>query len=103
MKNYESMDGNKAAAYASYALTEVASIFPITPSTPMAEEVDEWSIHGKKNIFGQEVKVIEMQSEAGAVGTMRGALQSGSLASTYTSSQGLLLMIPNLYKMVGEL
>jgi pyruvate-ferredoxin/flavodoxin oxidoreductase len=103
MKKYESMDGNKAAAYASYALTEVASIFPITPSTPMAEGVDEWSSHGMKNIFDQEVKVIEMQSEAGAVGTMRGALQAGSLASTYTASQGLLLMIPNLYKMAGEL
>ncbi|HHZ02676.1 MAG TPA: pyruvate:ferredoxin (flavodoxin) oxidoreductase [Tissierellia bacterium] len=103
MNKFESMDGNKAAAYASYAFTEVASIFPITPSTPMAEEVDEWSAHGKKNIFGQEVKVIEMQSEAGAVGTMRGALQSGVLSSTYTASQGLLLMIPNLYKMAGEL
>lgn len=103
MNKFESMDGNKAAAYASYALTEVASIYPITPSTPMAEEVDEWSAHGKKNIFDQEVKVIEMQSEAGAVGTMRGALQSGALSSTYTASQGLLLMIPNLYKMAGEL
>ncbi|NLB34175.1 MAG: pyruvate:ferredoxin (flavodoxin) oxidoreductase, partial [Tissierellia bacterium] len=103
MNKFESMDGNKAAAYASYALTEVASIFPITPSTPMAEGVDEWSAHGMKNIFGQEVKVIEMQSEAGAVGTMRGALQSGALSSTYTASQGLLLMIPNLYKMAGEL
>lgn len=103
MSKFESMDGNKAAAYASYALTEVASIFPITPSTPMAEGVDEWSAHGKKNIFDQEVKVIEMQSEAGAVGTMRGALQAGALASTYTASQGLLLMIPNLYKMAGEL
>ena len=103
MSKYESMDGNKAAAYASYALTEVASIFPITPSTPMAEGVDEWSAHGMKNIFNQEVKVIEMQSEAGAIGTMRGALQAGALASTYTASQGLLLMIPNLYKMAGEL
>lgn len=99
----QTMDGNQAAAYASYALTEVASIFPITPSTPMAEGVDEWSAHGKKNIFNQEVKVIEMQSEAGAVATMRGSLQSGALASTYTASQGLLLMIPNLYKMSGEL
>jgi len=97
------MDGNQAAAYASYALTEVAAIFPITPSTPMAEGVDEWSAHGKKNIFGQEVKVVEMQSEAGAAGAMRGALQSGALASTYTASQGLLLMIPSIYKMVGEL
>jgi len=103
MQKIETMDGNQAAAYASYALTEVASIFPITPSTPMAEGVDEWSAHGKKNIFGQEVKVIEMQSEAGAAATMRGALQSGALASTYTASQGLLLMIPSLYKMAGEL
>jgi pyruvate-ferredoxin/flavodoxin oxidoreductase len=103
MKRLETMDGNQAAAYASYALTEVASIFPITPSTPMAEGVDEWSAHGKKNIFDQEVKVIEMQSEAGAVAAMRGALQSGSLAATYTASQGLLMMIPNLYKMAGEL
>ncbi len=103
MNKVETMDGNQAAAYASYALTEVAAIFPITPSTPMAEGVDEWSAHGKKNIFGQEVKVSEMQSEAGAVAAMRGALQSGALASTYTASQGLLLMIPNLFKMAGEL
>ena len=102
-KSVETMDGNNAAAYASYALTEVASIFPITPSTPMAEGVDEWSAHGKKNIFDQEVSVVEMQSEAGAAAAMRGALQSGVLASTYTASQGLLLMIPSLYKMAGEL
>jgi len=103
MQKKETMDGNQAAALASYALTEVASIFPITPSTPMAEGVDEWSAHGKKNIFGQQVKVIEMQSEAGAAAAMRGALQSGALASTYTASQGLLLMIPSLFKMSGEL
>jgi pyruvate-ferredoxin/flavodoxin oxidoreductase len=103
MQKKETMDGNQAAAYASYALTEVAAIFPITPSTPMAEGVDEWSAHGMKNIFGQQVKVIEMQSEAGAAAAMRGALQSGALASTYTASQGLLLMIPSLYKMAGEL
>lgn len=103
MKRIETMDGNSAAAYASYALTEVASIFPITPSTPMAEAVDDWAAHGKKNLFDQEVRVIEMQSEAGAASTMRGALQSGALASTYTASQGLLLMIPSIYKMVGEL
>lgn len=103
MNRKETMDGNQAAAYGSYALTEVAAIFPITPSTPMAEGVDEWSADGKKNIFNQSVKVIEMQSEAGAVATMRGALQSGALASTYTASQGLLMMIPNLYKMAGEL
>ena len=103
MSKFQTMDGNQAAAYAAYALTEVASIFPITPSTPIAELVDEWSAHGNKNIFNQEVKVVEMQSEAGAVSTMRGSLQAGSLASTYTASQGLLLMIPNLYKMAGEL
>ncbi|MCX8131503.1 MAG: pyruvate:ferredoxin (flavodoxin) oxidoreductase [Clostridia bacterium] len=103
MQKIETMDGNQAAAYASYALTEVAAIYPITPSTPMAEGVDEWSAHGMKNIFGQQVKVIEMQSEAGAVAAMRGSLQSGALASTYTAAQGLLMMIPNLYKMAGEL
>lgn len=99
----QAMDGNQAAAYASYAFTEVAAIFPITPSSPMAESVDEWSAHGKKNIFGQEVKVVEMQSEAGAAGAMHGSLAAGALTSTYTASQGLLLMIPNIYKMVGEL
>ncbi|MDF3002074.1 MAG: pyruvate:ferredoxin (flavodoxin) oxidoreductase, homodimeric [Bacillota bacterium] len=103
MKKKETMDGNQAAAYAAYAMTEVASIFPITPSTAMAEGVDEWSASGKKNIFDQPVKVVEMQSEAGAVAAMRGALQSGALASTYTASQGLLMMIPGLYKMAGEL
>jgi len=99
----ETMDGNKAAATAAYAFTEVASIYPITPSTPIAEGVEEWSAHGKKNIFGQPVRVVEMQSEAGAAAAMRGALQSGVLASTFTASQGLLLMIPSLYKMAGEL
>lgn len=103
MQKKQTMDGNQAAAYASYALTEVASIYPITPSTPMAEAVDEWSAHGKKNIFDQQIRVVEMQSEAGAVAAMRGALQSGALASTYTSAQGLLMMIPSLYKMAGEL
>lgn len=103
MNRQETMDANQAAAYASYAFTEVASIFPITPSTPMAEGVDEWSAHGKKNIFDQVVRVVEMQSEAGAAAAMRGALQAGTLASTYTASQGLLLMIPSLYKMAGEL
>lgn len=103
MKRQETMDGNQAAAYAAYSMTEVASIFPITPSTAMAEGVDEWSASGMKNIFGQPVKVAEMQSEAGAVSAMRGALQSGALASTYTASQGLLLMIPGIYKIAGEL
>lgn len=97
------MDGNQAAAYASYAFTEVAAIFPITPSSPMAETVDEWASHGRKNIFGQIVNVVEMQSEAGAAGAMHGSLQAGALTTTYTASQGLLLMIPNLYKMAGEL
>lgn len=103
MQKKQTMDGNQAAAYAAYALTEVASIYPITPSTPMAEAVDEWSAHGKKNIFDQQVRVVEMQSEAGAVAAMRGALQSGALASTFTSAQGLLMMIPSLYKLAGEL
>lgn len=102
-KNMKTMDGNTAAAYVSYAFTEIASIYPITPSSPMAELVDEWSIEDKKNIFGQNVKVSEMQSESGAAGTMHGALQGGALATTYTASQGLLLMIPNIYKMAGEL
>lgn len=97
------MDGNQAAAYASYAFTEVAAIYPITPSSPMAEMVDEWSAHGKKNLFGQPVKVVEMQSEAGAAGALHGSLAAGALTTTYTASQGLLLMIPNIYKMVGEL
>jgi len=103
MKKKVTLDGNKAAALAAYGFTEVASIYPITPSTPIAEAIDEMAASGKKNIFGQEVKVIEMQSEAGAAAAMRGALQSGALASTFTASQGLLLMIPSLYKMAGEL
>ncbi|MGJ7044146.1 pyruvate:ferredoxin (flavodoxin) oxidoreductase [Thermoanaerobacterium thermosulfurigenes] len=99
----KSMDGNTAAAYASYAFTEVAAIYPITPSSPMAESVDEWAAHGKKNIFGDTVKVVEMQSEAGAAGAVHGSLQGGALTTTYTASQGLLLMIPNMYKIAGEL
>ena len=97
------IDGNEAAAHISYAFTEVAGIYPITPSSNMAEWVDEWAAKGKKNIFGQEVKVVEMQSEAGAAGTMHGVLQAGALGTSYTASQGLLLMIPNMYKMAGEL
>lgn len=97
------MDGNEAAAYASYAFTDVAAIYPITPSTPMAELVDSWSSHGKKNIFGQPVKIVEMQSEAGAAGTVHGSLVAGALTTTYTASQGLLLMIPNMYKIAGEM
>lgn len=96
------MDGNTAAAHISYGFTEVAAIYPITPSTPMGETVDEWAAKGKKNIFGEPVKVVEMQSEAGAAGALHGSLQGGALSSTYTASQGLLLMIPNMYKMMGE-
>ena len=97
------MDGNTAAAHVSYAFTEVAGIYPITPSSPMADYVDQWSAQGRKNIFGTTVKVAEMQSEAGASGTVHGSLAAGALTTTYTASQGLLLMIPNMYKMAGEL
>lgn len=99
----KSMDGNTAAAYVAYAFTEVAGIYPITPSSTMAELVDEWAAHGKKNIFGQTVHVAEMQSEAGAAGTVHGSLSAGALTTTFTASQGLLLMIPNMYKIAGEL
>lgn len=99
----QTMDGNTAAAYASYAFTDMAVIFPITPSSPMAEHVDEWAAAGKKNIFGNKVVVKEMQSEGGAAGALHGALQGGALTTTYTASQGLLLMIPNMYKIAGEL
>ena len=97
------MDGNNAAAYVSYAFTEVAGIYPITPSSPMADYVDQWAAQGVKNIFGTTVKVAEMQSEAGAAGTVHGSLAAGALTTTYTASQGLLLMIPNMYKIAGEL
>ena len=103
MRNVKTMDGNTAAAYISYAFTEVAAIYPITPSSPMAESVDEWSAHGKKNIFGDTVHVAEMQSEGGAAGAFHGVLQGGALTSTYTASQGMLLMLPNMYKVAGEL
>ncbi len=99
----KTMDGTKAAAYVSYAFTECACIYPITPSSPMAEYVEEWSAQGKKNIFGQTVDVTEMQSEAGAAGALHGTLSAGALSTTYTASQGLLLMIPNMYKIAGEL
>ncbi len=102
-KNFITCDGNHAASHVAYMFSEVAAIYPITPSSNMAENVDEWAAYGKKNIFGEEVKLVEMQSEAGAAGAMHGVLQSGALASTYTASQGLLLMIPNMYKMSGEL
>ncbi|MGI5965822.1 MULTISPECIES: pyruvate:ferredoxin (flavodoxin) oxidoreductase [Anaerotruncus] len=102
-RKMKTMDGNNAAAYASYAFTDLAAIYPITPSSVMAEVTDEWSTQGQKNIFGQTVKVVEMQSEAGAAGTVHGSLAAGALTTTYTASQGLLLMIPNMYKMAGEL
>ncbi|MBP3508335.1 pyruvate:ferredoxin (flavodoxin) oxidoreductase [Oscillibacter sp.] len=102
-RKFKSMDGNNAAAYVSYAFTEVAGIYPITPSSPMADLVDQWSAAGQKNIFGTTVKVCEMQSEAGASGTVHGSLAAGAMTTTYTASQGLLLMIPNMYKIAGEL
>ncbi|MDF2883227.1 MAG: nifJ2 [Clostridiaceae bacterium] len=103
MAKMKTMDGNTAAAYISYAFTDVAAIYPITPSSPMAEHVDEWVAQGKKNIFGQQVRVMEMQSEAGAAGAVHGSLQAGALTTTYTASQGMLLMVPNMYKIAGEL
>lgn len=102
-KKMQTMDGNQAAAYAAYAFTEVAGIYPITPSSPMAEYTDEWSARGMKNMFGVPVRVVEMQSEGGAAGTVHGSLQAGALTTTYTASQGLLLKIPNMYKIAGEL
>ncbi len=102
-KKMKTMDGNTAAAHVAYAFTEVAAIYPITPSSTMAESTDEWAARGQKNIFGQPVKVVEMQSEAGAAGAVHGSLQAGALTTTYTASQGLLLMIPNMYKIAGEL
>ena len=101
-REMKTMDGNHAAAHASYAFTDVAAIYPITPSSVMAEATDEWATAGRKNIFGQTVQVTEMQSEAGAAGTVHGSLTAGALTTTYTASQGLLLMIPNLYKVAGE-
>ena len=102
-KRFITCDGNYAAAHIAYMFSEVAAIYPITPSSTMAELVDEWSAQGKKNIFGDTVKVVEMQSEAGAAGAVHGSLQSGVLTSTFTASQGLLLMVPNMYKIAGEL
>ncbi len=102
-RKMKTMDGNNAAAWASYAFTDVAAIYPITPSSVMAEVTDEWAVEKRNNIFGQPVKVVEMQSEAGAAGAVHGSLAAGALTTTYTASQGLLLMIPNMYKMAGEL
>ena len=102
-RKMKTMDGNNAAAHVSYAFTDVAAIYPITPSSVMAEVTDKWAADGRKNIFGQTVKVTEMQSEAGAAGAVHGSLAAGALTTTYTASQGLLLMIPNMYKIAGEL
>ena len=102
-KKFLTCDGNQAAAHISYMFSEVAAIYPITPSSTMAEYVDDWSAAGRKNIFGETVMVQEMQSEAGAAGAVHGSLQAGALTTTYTASQGLLLMIPNMYKIAGGL
>src|SRR5450759_2148100 len=102
-KKFVTCDGNYAASHVAYMFSEVACIYPITPSSTMAEYIDEWAAHGRKNIFGETVRVAEMQSEGGASGAVHGSLQAGALTSTYTCSQGLLLMIPNMYKMAGEL
>ena len=102
-RKLKSMDGNTAAAHVAYAYTEVAAIYPITPSSPMADYVDQWAAEGRKNVFGTTVKVAEMESEAGAAGAVHGSLNAGALTATYTASQGLLLMIPNMYKIAGEL
>ena len=101
-KKFVTMDGNEAAAYMAYPFTEIAAIYPITPSSPMATLTDKWSAQGRKNFFGQTVALTEMQSEAGAITAVHGALQTGSLATTYTSSQGLMLMVPVLYRIAGE-
>ena len=103
MSKKMTIDGNTAASYVAYAFSEVAAIYPITPSSPMAEYADEWSAQGVKNMFGQPLKLAEMQSEAGAAGAVHGSLCAGALTTTYTASQGLLLMIPNMYKIAGEL
>jgi pyruvate-ferredoxin/flavodoxin oxidoreductase len=97
------IEGNEAAAYVAYAMSDVAAIYPITPSSTMGEYCDEWAANGRKNIFDQVLNVVEMQSEAGAAGAVHGALAAGSLSTTFTASQGLLLMIPNMYKIAGEL
>ncbi|MBR1770343.1 MAG: pyruvate:ferredoxin (flavodoxin) oxidoreductase, partial [Bacteroidales bacterium] len=102
-KKFLTCDGNQAAAHVAYMFSECAAIYPITPSSPMAEYVDEWSANGRKNLFNETVKLEEMQSEAGAAGAVHGSLQAGALTSTFTASQGLLLMIPNMYKIAGEM
>src|SRR5574344_581080 len=102
-KKFITCDGHEAAAHISYMFSEVAAIYPITPSSPMAEHVDEWAARGRKNLWGQTVSVQEMQSEGGAAGALHGSLQAGALTTTFTASQGLLLMIPNMYKIAGEM
>ena len=102
-QNKKSMDGNTAATHVAYALSEVAAIYPITPSSGMGELADEWSAQGRENVFGQRLNVVEMQSEAGASGAVHGSLAAGALTTTFTASQGLLLMIPNMFKIAGEL
>ena len=102
MRKLKTMDGNTAAAHVAYAFSEVAAIYPITPSSPMAESMDEWVSQDRTNIFGEKVKIVEMQSEGGAAGAVHGAITAGSYTSTFTASQGLLLMIPNMYKLAGE-
>ncbi|MBR1795377.1 MAG: hypothetical protein IJ755_08815, partial [Bacteroidales bacterium] len=102
-KKFITCDGNYAASNIAYLFCEHAAIYPITPSSTMAENIDEWAAHGKKNLWGETVKVTEMQSEAGAAGAVHGSLQAGALTSTFTASQGLLLMIPNMYKIAGEM
>ncbi len=99
----KTVDGNEAAADVSYAFTDVAAIYPITPSSTMAEHVDAWAAHGRKNLWGQKVKLVEMQSEAGAIGAVHGASEAGSLCSSYTASQGLMLMIPVMHRLAGQL
>src|SRR5512139_1969570 len=102
-KNMQTIDGNTAATHVAYAYSEVAAIYPITPSSTMGELADEWSAHDRKNIFGQRVDVIEMQSEGGASGAVHGALSAGALTTTFTASQGLMLMLPNMHKIAGEM
>ena len=102
-RNFITCEGNYAASHVAYMFSEIACIYPITPSSNMAEYIDEWAAHGRKNIFGETVDVVEMQSEGGASGALHGSLQSGALCSTFTASQGLLLMIPNMYKIAAEL
>ena len=101
-KTYVTVDGNEAAAYIAYAFTEIAAIYPITPSSPMAGKTDVWSAKGKKNLFGQTVRLVEMQAESGAIAAVHGALQTGALATSFTSSQGLMLMIPTMHRIAGE-